>query len=268
MTQGRVTVERHDRVALLTLDRADRGNAIDQAMVDSLAEAVSELAAELPRALVVAGSGTDAFCSGLDIRADGNPLAQNLLAAVKARAPDRIKALLLALREPFDRLVTLPIPVVAAVNGLAFGAGAELAVRCDLRVADASASFCFINTRLGLTTSLGGGPALARLVGPARAADLLLTARKVPITEAYGLGLVNRPSQPGQAVETALEVAAMIASNAPRAIRATLGNLRRDLTSEMDAELDTAADVFASGDFAYGIHAARTRSAPEFPDVP
>jgi len=272
MAHGDVTLERHDTVALITLDRPERQNAIDERMVARLGEAVNELESALPRAIVVTGGGSDAFSAGLDIRPGSNPAAAALLQAVQQQDRGAIEKLLARLRQPVDRLMSLPVPVIAAVNGIAFGAGAEIVARCDLRVADAGAIFCFINTRMGLMPSFGGVPALTRLVGPARAADLLLSARKFRATEALGLGMLNRLAEPGMAAEEALKFANSIASNGPRAVRATLRVLRESAGVSLDEglqmELGAAAGVFASGEFAYGLQAIQDQTEAEFPDIP
>ena len=102
------------------------------------------------------------------------------------------------LRAAVDRFVRLPVPIIAAINGNAFGGGAELAVRCDLRVMDPDAEICFSEVRLGLMPDWGGGATLTHLIGSAAAADLILTARRVGAEESLRIGLVNRVSAPGE----------------------------------------------------------------------
>jgi enoyl-CoA hydratase len=158
------------------------------------------------------------------------------------------------------------------VNGPAWGAGAELALRCDLRVMDGSATLCMIGVRMGLTPILGGGPALTQLVGPSRAADLLLSARKVPAVEAFSLGLVNRITEPGQALDNALRLAFSISRNGQHAVRAVLrvtrGSAGLDADAGLALEREAAARVIMSGDFLIAMRAALNKTEAVFPDVP
>ncbi len=268
MTEGTVTVERVGHVGVVTMRREAKKNALNQAMWDGLTRAAAELAEKLPRAVVVTGVGR-AFSAGMDVSPD-NPQIASLAEAARTHDAGPMRALLERLRPSFDRLVGLPVPVIAAVNGLAYGGGAELAARCDLRVIDPDAEICFSEVRLGLMPDLGGTVGLARLVGPARAADLMLTARRVKADEALALGLVNRISARGEARAEALALAEQIAENGPRAVRATLGVLRRiaDVSEAEGLELErsTAARLMASGECAYGITAFASRQKPDFPE--
>jgi enoyl-CoA hydratase/carnithine racemase len=166
-----------------------------------------------------------------------------------------------------DRLFALPVPIIAAVGGVAYGGGAELATRCDLRVVAPGATFCFSEVKLGLMPDWGGGVALARLLGPARAADLILTARKVGADEALALGLANRVG----GLDDALALAGQIAENGPRAVRAALSVIRGagDLSwrDALALELDAASDLIAAGECQVGIAAFLSRTPPQFPDV-
>jgi enoyl-CoA hydratase/carnithine racemase len=164
----------------------------------------------------------------------------------------------------------LPVPIIAAINGLAYGGGAEIASRCDLRVMDPQAVICFSEVRLGLMPDQGGVAGLTRLVGASRAADLILTARKVGAEEAFQLGWANRISGPGKALEEALSLAFSIAQNGPRAVRHALSVIRKtcDLTTQeaLDMETEEAVTLIVSGESVHGISAFLTRQKPEFPD--
>jgi len=221
--------------------------------------------------VVVTGAG-DAFCTGLDLTPAANPAVDRLLRAVQTHDRATVEALLDRTRTVVDRLAELPVPVIAAVNGPAWGAGAEIALRCDLRVMDGAATLCLVGARMGLSTSFGGGPALTRLVGSSRAADLLLTARQVPAVEAFSLGLANRLAEPGMALDNALRLAFAISRNGPQAVRAALrvvrGSAGLDAGAAMTLERDAAAHVLLSGDFLIALKAAMTKTKAVFPDVP
>jgi enoyl-CoA hydratase/carnithine racemase len=266
---GEVRLERSGPVAVVVLDRPERRNALGAAMWRELDRVVGELERALPRVVVLTGTGDRAFCAGMDVHPD-NPDVASLMTAVQERDRRPVVAMLSELRRVADRLFALPVPIIAAINGSAFGGGAELAVRCDLRVMDASATLAFSEVRLGLMPDWGGGVALTRLVGPARAADLILTARRVDAEEALALGIVSRVCAPGTAVETTKELADAIAANGPLAVRSALRVIRRapDL-SEPEAlalELETAASLIASGECVFGIGAFFSRTPPSFPD--
>ncbi|PIE20357.1 MAG: enoyl-CoA hydratase [Proteobacteria bacterium] len=264
-----IHLERRGRVALLTIDRPARRNALNEAMWGQLDALLAELEAALPRAVVITGAGDQAFCAGMDVNPD-NPQIGRLVGAVQRGERAPALALLESLRAVLDRLAALPVPTIAAINGRAYGGGAELAVRCDLRVIDPGASMCFSEVTLGLMPDLGGGVALTRLVGPGRAADLILTAREVRADEALMLGLVNQVCVTDMVVETALAMGEAIAANGPRAVRASLEVIRRtpDLTEEdaLALELDRAASLIATGECATGISAFMARKKPEFPE--
>lgn len=269
MTDGKVTLERHDKVVLMTLERPAKKNALGEVLWRSLDAAVGEVERDLPRAVVLTGAGA-AFCAGMDVSPD-NPLSARMMQGMQNKQRGPVAETLAELRRIVDRLVALPVPLIAAVNGLAYGGGAEIATRCDLRLADPAATFCFSEVRLGLMPDLGGGVALTRMLGPAIAADLVLTARKVGGEEALSLGLVNRLSQPGKVVEEALELAGVIAANGPRAVRAALDVIRQTpgLTHEaaLALELEHATSLVLSAECVHGVTALFSRSEPEFPDL-
>jgi len=269
MADGNVKLERTDKVALITLDRPEKRNALNPDLWSGLAVALSEIEADLPRAVVITGTG-NAFSAGMDVNPT-NPQIAGLVDAARTNKVEPMRGLLRDLRPIVDRLAGLPVPTIAALNGLAYGGGAEIAIRCDLRVFDPEAVFCFSEVKLGLMPDIGGGVALTRLVGPARAADLILTARKVGAEEALALGIANRVSASGQVVEEAIELGRSIARNGPRAVRAALEVIRKtpDLSTEeaLDLELENAANLMASGECIYGVTALMTRSDPAFPDV-
>jgi enoyl-CoA hydratase/carnithine racemase len=242
---------------------------MSHAMWSGLERAVGELERSLPRVVVVTGGGDKAFCAGMDVNPD-NPDSAALLTAMQEKNRAPVVDMLGRLRGVLDRLVGLPVPVIAAVNGVAFGGGAEMAVRCDLRVMDPAATIAFSEVRLGLMPDWGGGVALTRVIGRARAADLILTARRVAADEALALGLVNRVSAPSGCLAEATALAGSIAENGPRAIRAALRVLRRiEGLSDPEAlalELDEAATLIASGECVFGVGAFLSRTTPSFPD--
>jgi enoyl-CoA hydratase len=263
-----VELNRIGKVAILTFNRPAKNNAFDEHMWDTLEWAVSTLMQHLPRAVVITGAGDRAFSAGFDVNPE-NPMVARLADAVQKHEEGPAMELIRRVRLAVDSIASLPVPVIAAVNGLAYGGGAEIATRCDLRVVDPGARFCFSEVRLGLMPDQGGGVALTRLIGPAKAADLILTAREVGAEEAFSLGLANRISAPGRALEDALALADAIAENGPQAVRHALKVIRSTpaLSTAEALALETmeAVTLIAKGECLHGISAFLMRTRPEFP---
>ncbi|HDP26028.1 MAG TPA: enoyl-CoA hydratase/isomerase family protein [Deltaproteobacteria bacterium] len=269
MSSPGVTLERRGTIALVVLHRPERKNALNEHLWDCLERVIRDLREQLPRVVVITGAGNEAFCAGFDVNPD-NPQVSNLIGAVERHEKGPVEILIRRVRSLTDELVFLPVPVIAAINGLAYGGGAEIATRCDLRVIDPGAVLSFSEVRLGLMPDHGGVVGLTRLVGPARAADLILTARKIDAQEALSLGLANRISAQGKSLEEALHLAQIIACNGPRAVRHALKVIRStpDLTYREALELETeeAVDLISGGECIHGISAFLTKEKPEFPE--
>jgi len=269
MSEKRIVLERKGRIGIVTLNRPRRRNAFDEEMFLALARVTEELKKDLPRAIVLTGAET-VFCAGFDVNPD-NPWTKRFIDAVEKSDPVPAEELIRRVRSIVDEFVFLPVPIIAAINGMTYGGGAELAVRCDLRVMDPAVEICFSEVRLGLMPDWGGGAALAHLIGASRAADLILTARKVFAGEAINLGLVNRVSRPGESLEDAMRLAEMISKNGPRAVRSALnvirGSRNQSFNQSLDQEMDQAVSLIVSGECVYGVGAFLEKKEPEFPDV-
>jgi enoyl-CoA hydratase len=185
----------------------------------ALAAAVEHLArAADVRVLIVTGAGTDAFCSGGDLA----ELSQRLTTA-------DADAMLALMGETLLRLESLPYPVIAAINGYALGGGSELAAACDLRVIDARARLGFLHVRRGLIPGWGGGQRLLRLVGYARALELLMRAEALGADDLLRLGLAAEVTPAGEALSGALALARVIAQHDRAAVAAAKALLRAGL---------------------------------------
>lgn len=269
MSEYGVRLERLGHIAVITFDRPDRQNAMDEHMWVCLEAAIADLQQRLPRALVVTGAGEKAFCTGFDVNPK-NPQVASLVKALETHEKEPVTSLISRVRTITDSLVFLPVPVIAAINGLAFGGGAEIAARCDLRVMDPDAVISFSEVKLGLMPDHGGVVGLTRLIGPAKAADLILTARKVGAAEALALGLVSRISLPGKALAEAMALAESIADNGPEAVRHALKVIRKtpDLSypDALQMESQAAVDLILKGECTYGIGAFLAKQKPVFPE--
>jgi len=263
-----IELEYRGHIAVVTLNRPHKKNAFDEKMWDAFEDITAKLKKNSPRVVIVTGAG-NAFSAGFDVNPE-NPQVSRLVEAVKNHQRRPVEALIGRIRTAVDNFVFLPVPVIAAINGSAYGGGAELAVRCDLRVIDPAAVFCFSETRLGLMPDWGGGVALSRLIGASRAADLILTAREIDAGEAFSMGMANRTSAPGKVLEEAMQLAEQIASNGPCAVRHALSVIRKaaDLPqgNALQVETDEATSLITSGECYHGIAAFLNNEKPQFPD--
>lgn len=269
MTDSRIRLERKNKIGVVLMNRPEKKNAFDNAMFDALEKVTRELEQDLPRAIVLSGVDDRSFSSGFDINLE-NPMTEEFLDAVNKKDAALAGKLINRMRHVIDGFVSLPVPIIAAINGPAYGGGMELATRCDLRVMDMVTELCFSEVRLGLMPDWGGGACLARLAGTAHAADLILTARVVKADEAARMGLINRVSDKGRCLDDAMKLAEQISRNGPKAISHALDVLRqsRDLPLKdvLAKEAEAAADLIASGECIHGITAFMEKKAPRFPD--
>ena len=266
---GKIQVERKNKIALVTMNRTSRQNAFDESMFSALENATDELRKDLPRAVIITGAGEEAFSAGFDVNPD-NSLVADFIEVLNNLDIELARSLLKRIRKAVDEFISLPVPIIAAINGLAYGGGMELATRCDLRVMDQTAQLCFSEVRLGLMPDWGGSTYLTKLVGSAIASDLILTARTVNADQALKMGLVNRVSDQGQSVNEAVNLAEQIAHNGPKAVRSALVVIRQSqglaLEKALELEAETAAKLIVSGECMHGITAFMGKKTPEFPD--
>jgi enoyl-CoA hydratase/carnithine racemase len=247
-----------DHVVELVLDRPDALNAVSTAMARDLAEATAALAASWrTRAVVVSSSSEKAFCVGADLKerngfSDADLIAQRPTTAAAYRG-----------------VLDLPMPVVAAVHGYALGGGFEIALSCDLIVADETAVVGLPEVSVGVIPGGGGTQLLTRRVGWSRAADLVFTARRLSASEALAHGCVDRVVPVGTAREAAIEIAGSIAANSPVGLRQAKRAMRLGLDVDLATGLaveDSAWRATAfSPDRAEGVRAFAERRPPVWP---
>lgn len=251
-------VEGSGAICEVVLDRPEAMNALSTAMATRLAQVCAEVGADRRvRAVVLTAAGDRAFCVGADLKERAAMTDAELL----AQRP--------VFRAAFGAVLGLPQPVIAAVHGYALGGGCELALSCDLIVADETAIFGLPETAVGLVPGGGGTQLALRRLGPGRAADLVLTGRRVGAAEAERLGLADRRVPPGTAGEHALALARQIAGNSPVAVLAAKRAIRQGsgVSLAVGLEVEDAAWRAAafSGDRREGIAAFKEKRAPEWP---
>lgn len=261
MADGPVRCRVEQGVAVVTLDNPPL-NVVFRALTEALDRVLDALAADASvRAVVLTGAGTRAFCAGSDI-AEFQPLMQ----------PGRIVPEKLQLQhQVFARLDGFAKPTVAAVNGLAFGGGLEIAVCCDLIVADEGARFALPEIKLGVFPGSGGPVRVARRVGAGRAKELMFLGEPVDAPTALAWGLVNRVAPPGQALQAAMALAATLAQRPPLALALCKQAIGWAFEMAQDAAIAAALPLseraFTSAEAREGVAAFLARRPPDFPNA-
>jgi cyclohexa-1,5-dienecarbonyl-CoA hydratase len=245
-----VRVERDGVLAIVTIEHPP-ANAISRAVIAGITQAITEAEAdETCRALILTGSGPKFFAAGADISEFGSEGADNI-----ARGQE------FTLSMERSRL-----PIIAAVNGIAFGGGCELTLACDVRIASRTARFGQPEIKLGIIPGWGGTQRLPRLIGRTAAMELLLTGDPIDAARALELGLVSQVVEPDQLLATAREIAGRYAAQAPLALaatkRAVAEGLDRPLAEGLEAERREFVGLFASADAAEGITAFLEKRPP------
>ncbi len=248
---------RRDEFAIITLNRPEALNALSYEIVRDIGAALDEVETSDARAVLFIGAGDRAFCAGADIK----ELADRDLMATKRGAE--------AGQRTFERLDTFPMPSVAIINGYAFGGGMELASACTFRIATANAKMGLPEIKLGLIPGYGGTQRLPRLIGEARALDLIMTGRAVEAEEAERIGLVNRivdgdPLEAGMAFAREFTCYSLpVLSLAREAVKRALDN---PVSEGLKVEADLNTLAFQTKDSLEGMAAFIDKRKPGFKD--
>jgi len=229
-----VRLERRRTVAIVTIDRPERMNALSWATVQRLGEIGRELALDpTVRVCVLTGAGEKAFCAGADLKER------------QGMSRGQVREMLDAYRSELGWLTSSDFVSVAAINGVALGGGLELALTCDLRIAAPGATFGLPETGLGIIPGAGGTQRIARLIGESFALDLVLTGRRLDAGEALSLGLLNRVAPSADLLmDSALKWLEPVAEGAPIAQRAALSAVRAAQRLPLDQGLDFEREAY------------------------
>lgn len=252
-----IRIEKRGEVEVWTIDAEARRNSITRALLAELEGLVVRVSTTRDsRAVVLTGTGEKAFCAGADLK-------ERL-----TMSEEEIRAFLDGVGRVLRALERSDCVFIAAINGVAFGGGTELALACDLRVAAPSSELGLTEVKLGIIPGGGGTQRLSRLVGPGRAKDLILTGRRVGAPEALSIGLVNRLAPQGSLLQTAVELAQEIAANAPLAVAAAKHAVDEglDLSLEQGLEVERRRyePTLKTQDRLEGLRAFRERRPPRF----
>lgn len=236
-----------DRIATITVNRPDKLNALNDALIAELGLAIDEARGRADVGAVLLTGAGRAFVAGADIK----ELASQGAVEGKARAERGQRV--------FRRFETSPKPTLAAVNGFALGGGCELAMACHMRLASESAKFGQPEVKLGIVPGYGGSQRLPRLVGKGRALELLLTGEMIDAAEAFRIGLVNRVVPAAELMATARALLGTIAAQGPLAVAGCIEAVDRGLDMGLDDAIALEASYFgllsATADQAEGMHA-------------
>ena len=219
-----VLYEVKDSVAVITINRPEALNALNSAVLDELNSVIDGIDVNVVRAVVLTGAGEKSFVAGADI-GEMSTLTKAEGEAFGKKGND-----------VFRKLETLPVPVIAAVNGFALGGGCEISMSCDIRICSDNAMFGQPEVGLGITPGFGGTQRLARTVGVGMAKQLIYTARNIKADEALRIGLVNAVYPQAELMDEALKMAATIAGNAPIAVR----NCKKSINEGLQVNIDDA----------------------------
>ncbi len=249
--------ENRDGVLIITLNRPKSMNSLSRELLAELNKLVTEISVDKSvRVVIITGAGEKAFCSGADLkeRATMTPL--------------EVKQYIQMIRNTFTMVENLPQPVIAAVNGFAFGGGTELALASDIRIAAENATMGLTETSLGIIPGAGGTQRLVRLIGKGKAKEMVFTAHRAKAEEALAIGLVNKIAPAGGLLETALEMAEKIKKNAPVALEMAKYAINYgsevDLGTGLAIESNCYAVTIPTKDRIEGLTAFREKRAPVY----
>lgn len=240
-----INYEAEGAVAVLTINRPKALNALNSAVLDEINEAIDAIDLNTIRALIITGAGEKSFVAGADI-GEMSTLTKEQGEAFGKKGND-----------VFRKIETLPIPVIAAVNGFALGGGCEISMACDIRICSENAVFGQPEVGLGITPGFGGTQRLARTVGVGMAKQLIFTGKNIKADEALRIGLVNAVYPLDELMPAAKKMASTIARNAPIAVRnckkAINDGLQTDIDSALVIEEKLFGDCFETEDQKYGM---------------
>ncbi len=256
-TNDLLLVEEKNQAVILTMNRPKVMNCLNFDLLYAIRDQVDALQYRTDiRSVIITGAGEKSFCAGADL---------------KERAtlpPDEVKKFIITIRNLLTSIQNLPIPVISAVNGVALGGGTEVALASDIRIASDSASMGLTEARLAIIPGGGGTQRLPRIVGVAKAKELIFTGRRVDAEEALDIGLVNKVAPPELLMDVCMEMAGMIAQTGPIAVEmakyAIDKGIETDLGTGLAIESNAYRVTIPTEDRVEGLTAFREKRKPVY----
>ncbi|MBD1371305.1 enoyl-CoA hydratase [Hazenella sp. IB182357] len=246
-----------DGIAMVKLNRPEVYNALNLATLEALSQQLNELHFDdTVRVVIITGAGEKAFCAGADLKER------------RSFSPEQVRYFVHLIRDTMNKIENLPKPVIAMINGYAFGGGAELALACDLRIASEQMQIGLTETSLGIIPGAGGTQRLPRLIGKTKAKEMIFTAQKMQATEALACGLVNQVVKRSELEEIAYQMAEQIKENAPLALKAAkfaidLG-METNLSTGLALETKAYETLIPTEDRLEGLQAFKEKRKPQY----
>ena len=233
MSEPLILEERQDRVVVLTLNRPKVMNSFNFPMLLALKERVEAVHFDPEvRVVIIVGAGPKAFCAGADLKERAS------------LSEMQVREFIFTIRNLFTFIEYLNKPVIAAVNGIALGGGAELALACDIRIASATAALGLTETRLAIIPGAGGTQRLPRLIGRGKAKELIFTGRRVEAQEALQIGLVNKVCPPETLLDECRAMAGMICEAGPIAVQQAKYAINYGLEADLHTGLAIESNAY------------------------
>lgn len=252
-----VKVHVEEGIATLTFMRAEAANALSIQMLNEINEALEQIQYDRSiRVVIVTGDGEKAFCAGADLK-ERNGMSE-----------EQVRKTVALIGQTVTHFEKLAQPVIAAINGVAFGGGLELALACDIRIASSSAKLGLTETALGIIPGAGGTQRLPRLIGMGKAKELIFTARRLSVEEALAYGIVEHVVATEQLLEEAKALAIEMAKNAPlsliQAKTAINQGMQTDIATGLQIESLAYSRLLYTEDRLEGLKAFQEKRAPVY----
>ncbi|CAH0347429.1 enoyl-CoA hydratase [Bacillus sp. CECT 9360] len=244
-------------IAIITMNRLEAANALSLTLLNDLSDVLKELQSDpAVRCVILTGAGDKAFCAGADLKERAGMNETEVTQTVKL------------IGDTISGIEILPQPVIAAINGSAFGGGLELALACDIRIAVETAKMGLTETSLGIIPGAGGTQRLPRIIGTAKAKELIFTARRIDAFEAERIGLICKVADNDQLLNEAISMANEIARNAPIALQAAKKAINQgietDLATGLKIEEICYRETLHTSDRLEGLNAFKEKRKPVF----
>ncbi len=250
----------NEHIGIITLNRLEAANALSLQLLDELNEVFTEIENNNSiRCVIITGAGNKSFCAGADLKERRGMTEEEVIKTVTY------------IGETISNIEKLKVPVIAAINGVAFGGGLELALACDIRIVANHVKMGLTETSLAIIPGAGGTQRLPRLIGTGQAKRLIYTAMRIEADEAYKIGLVESIVQPENLLQEAKQLAVKIASNGPIAVKqvkeAINKGIETDLNSGLNIEHQCYKQTIPTEDRLEGLQAFKEKRKPNYKGI-